>query len=64
MEDENGSSVNETEQFIATGRTGRRNAVPDILDSAITTTSAADLPEALQKLSCSKTLIKVWVGNS
>ncbi|XP_045137711.1 cAMP-dependent protein kinase inhibitor gamma-like [Portunus trituberculatus] len=41
-----------TSEFIATGRTGRRNAMPDILsDHAATTT--ADLPEALDKLSCS-----------
>ncbi|KAG7159780.1 cAMP-dependent protein kinase inhibitor beta-like [Homarus americanus] len=41
-----------TTEFIATGRTGRRNALPDILSSHAAT-STADLPEALEKLSCS-----------
>lgn len=37
------------QEFLATGRTGRRNALPDILsDHAIVTSS--DLPGKLQKL--------------
>ncbi|KAL7646241.1 UNVERIFIED_CONTAM: hypothetical protein RMT77_003150 [Armadillidium vulgare] len=54
MEGEDGSTGdgNDTEQFIATGRTGRRNAVPDIHDEAVATTSTADLPDVLQKLTC------------
>ncbi|KAK3850206.1 hypothetical protein Pcinc_043072 [Petrolisthes cinctipes] len=43
-----------TTEFIATGRTGRRNALPDIL-SDHSSTSTADLPDALEKLSCSDT---------
>lgn len=41
-----------TSEFIASGRTGRRNAMPDILSEHAATTTA-DLPEALEKLSCS-----------
>ena len=41
-----------TTEFIATGRTGRRNAMPDILNEHAATTTA-DLPESLEKLSCS-----------
>lgn len=41
-----------TSEFIASGRTGRRNAMPDILNEHAATTTA-DLPEALEKLSCS-----------
>lgn len=38
------------QEFLATGRTGRRNALPDILsDHAIVTSS--DLPGKFQKLS-------------
>lgn len=43
-----------TSEFIATGRTGRRNAMPDILSSH-GATSTAELPAALEKLSCSDT---------
>jgi len=43
----------ELEGFVATGRTGRRNALPDILDDNVTKTSTADLPEGLDKLSFS-----------
>ena len=40
-----------TAEFIATGRTGRRNAVPDIMGNE-SSTSTADLPDAMSKLSC------------
>lgn len=49
----NGSSGgNETDQFVATGRTGRRNAVPDINEDKNASTSTSDLPEAMEKLTC------------
>ena len=40
--------------FIASGRTGRRNALPDILDGK--DVSTADLPDALLKLSCGEAI--------
>lgn len=39
--------------FLNSGRTGRRNALPDILDEQFTATTTADLPHELDKLSCS-----------
>lgn len=40
--------------FLQTGRTGRRNAIPDILSQDVKdTVSTADLPLSLEKLSCS-----------
>ncbi|XP_076046402.1 uncharacterized protein LOC143028346 [Oratosquilla oratoria] len=44
--------VDATAEFVATGRTGRRNAMPDILGEHAGTTTA-ELPAALEKLSCS-----------
>ena len=41
------------EGFVATGRTGRRNALPDILDDVVTKTSTSGLPADLDKLSFS-----------
>ncbi len=41
------------EDFIASGRTGRRNALPDILDNKNAATNTADLPLQMQKLQCS-----------
>ncbi|KAL4218112.1 hypothetical protein ACF0H5_022848 [Mactra antiquata] len=41
------------EDFIATGRTGRRNAMPDILDSQVAGVSTGGLAEGMQKLNCS-----------
>lgn len=38
--------------FLQTGRTGRRNALPDIMDQNATV-STASLPGSLEKLSCS-----------
>ena len=43
----------EVDDFIASGRVGRRNALPDILDEKHAETSTASLPETLAKLSCS-----------
>ena len=45
----------EVDDFIASGRVGRRNALPDILDEKHAETSTASLPETLAKLSCSGT---------
>ena len=45
-----GASV---EDFISTGRAGRRNALADIMDSRCGSTSTAGLPNSLAKLSCS-----------
>ncbi|CAD5114706.1 DgyrCDS3749 [Dimorphilus gyrociliatus] len=41
------------EKFMRTGRTGRRNALHDILDGSGTTTGAGNLPSQLAKLKCS-----------
>ena len=43
----------EVDDFIATGRVGRRNALPDILNDKHAATSTADLPDTLSKLTCS-----------
>ena len=51
MEGPGGDDVTE---FIASGRTGRRNALPDILGGK--DVSTADLPDALDKLSCGECL--------
>uniref|UniRef100_A0A0B6ZRL5 Uncharacterized protein n=2 Tax=Arion vulgaris TaxID=1028688 RepID=A0A0B6ZRL5_9EUPU len=40
-----------TEDFISTGRTGRRNAVPDISDPRIGTVSTASMDFSFDKLS-------------
>src|SRR3989442_888764 len=39
--------------FLQTGRTGRRNALPDILDEKTGHASTAELPCQMEKLSCS-----------
>lgn len=52
MEGDGDGPGDATSEFIASGRTGRRNAMPDILHEHAATTTA-DLPEALEKLSCS-----------
>jgi len=41
------------ELFIATGRTGRRNALANIKDGEVCKTSTASLPFQLEKLQCS-----------
>lgn len=38
-------------EFLETGRTGRRNAMPDILHPQSAEASTADLPSRLQQLS-------------
>ena len=52
MEVENQATSPAFDDFLQTGRTGRRNAMPDIHgeDAAVST---ASLPDSLQKLSCS-----------
>ncbi|CAL1278219.1 unnamed protein product [Larinioides sclopetarius] len=52
MEVENQATSPAFDDFLQTGRTGRRNALPDIRaeNAAIST---ASLPDSLQKLTCS-----------
>ena len=45
-------NTHQVEDFLNTGRTGRRNAMADVMDSKQTTVSTADLPFELDKLSC------------
>ncbi|KAJ8955612.1 hypothetical protein NQ318_001442 [Aromia moschata] len=45
-------STTNTQEFLASGRTGRRNALPDILSQHAVVTSS-DLPSRLQALSTS-----------
>lgn len=40
----------QVEEFAKAGRTGRRNALPDILSVSMTTCGTSDLTKALQKL--------------
>ena len=40
-------------EFISSGRAGRRNALPDILDANHANTSTGGLPDDLSKLRCS-----------
>lgn len=47
---ENGVTL---EEFVASGRTGRRNALPDIMNSQLTGVGASGLADGLGKLSCS-----------
>ncbi|KAJ8735081.1 hypothetical protein PYW08_014331 [Mythimna loreyi] len=42
-------------EFLETGRTGRRNAMPDILHPQSAEASTADLPSRLQQLSATDT---------
>lgn len=46
-------SPNGFDEFLQTGRTGRRNALPDILDKDKATVGMGELPSDLDKLSCS-----------
>jgi hypothetical protein len=46
-----GMTADELKKFIDTGRTGRRNALPDVSQPGIATTSSAGMAEALQSLS-------------
>lgn len=52
MEVENQATTPAFDDFLQTGRTGRRNALPDI-HSEKAAVSTASLPDSLQKLSCS-----------
>ncbi|OQR69314.1 cAMP-dependent protein kinase inhibitor beta-like [Tropilaelaps mercedesae] len=47
------NSEDSADGFLKSGRTGRRNALPDILDEQFTATGTGDLPCELGKLSCS-----------
>jgi len=44
-------TADELKQFIDTGRTGRRNALPDVTEEGVITTSTADVSDALSSLS-------------
>lgn len=44
-------SLDNNSDFYNTGRVGRRNALPDILNHHHSTTSTADLPDKLSALS-------------
>lgn len=46
------TTENAIHDFLTTGRTGRRNAMPDILNEHAKS-STADLPEKLEQLTCS-----------
>lgn len=48
MQDRNSEEV--PREFLETGRTGRRNAMPDILHPQGAEVSTADLPSRLQQL--------------
>ncbi|KAH9383674.1 uncharacterized protein LOC144153913 [Haemaphysalis longicornis] len=50
--------------FLQTGRTGRRNALPDILEEGATNVSTASLPCSFQKLSCSDPSSSAGSGDS
>ncbi len=53
MEVENQATSPAFDDFLQTGRTGRRNALPDIHDDDNASINTASLPDSLQKLSCS-----------
>lgn len=40
----------QNEEFLQTGRTGRRNALPDIMGSNVIVTTSSDLPGKLESL--------------
>lgn len=52
MEVENQATSPAFDDFLQSGRTGRRNAMPDITAEGAAV-STASLPDSLQKLSCS-----------
>lgn len=54
---EHDASQDPNSEFYNTGRVGRRNALPDILNHHHVTTSTADLPEKLSALSTKGTII-------
>lgn len=45
-------SEDSVEGFLNSGRTGRRNALPDILDEQYAATGTGDLPTDMDRLSC------------
>lgn len=49
-----GMTADELKKFIDTGRTGRRNALPDVNQPDSLTTSTAGVAEALDALSVSQ----------
>lgn len=51
MQDRNSEEV--PKEFLETGRTGRRNAMPDILHPPDAQLTTADLPARLQQLGTS-----------
>jgi uncharacterized protein (DUF39 family) len=46
-----GMTADELKKFVETGRTGRRNALSDVNQPDIVTTSTAGVAEALESLS-------------
>lgn len=44
-------TADELKKFIETGRTGRRNALPDVSEHGVITTSTSGVAEALESLS-------------
>lgn len=49
--DPSNMTADELKLFIDTGRTGRRNALPNVKEEGVITTSTADVSEALNALS-------------
>ncbi|XP_003738265.1 cAMP-dependent protein kinase inhibitor beta [Galendromus occidentalis] len=47
-----GMNEDTVEGFLNSGRTGRRNALPDILDEQYAATGTGDLPMDMERLSC------------
>lgn len=47
------TAIDLLDDFVASGRTGRRNALPDILDEKHATVSTGELPFGMEKLKCS-----------
>ena len=45
--------------FLSTGRTGRRNALADVMDEKYVNTSSAGLPDALEGLCCTGEWVKI-----
>lgn len=56
-------SLDNNSDFYNTGRVGRRNALPDILNHHHSTTSTADLPDKLSALSTTGGEGVLLIGN-
>lgn len=54
-------TADELKKFIETGRTGRRNALPDVTEAGVITTTTAGVAEALESLSVGGKLFYVQV---